>query len=130
MDILNIALENKVIFINYNYQYQYSISYSIDAENRPSMITIPSNVKILHYTGAVKPWNKIVYSFLSVKPFIDIMHLSEWNDIKLYEPNHYKQIHKAARLAKKEGNIKEVLYWYAKYSIAKIKYLLRRENDE
>ena len=130
MDILNIALENKVIFINYNYQYQYSISYSIDAENRPSMITIPSNVKILHYTGAVKPWNKIVYSFLSVKPFIDIMHLSEWNDIKLYEPNHYKQIHKAARLAKKEGNIKEMLYWYAKYSMAKIKYLLRRKNDE
>lgn len=80
-------LEKKLLSkLAYVWQDQYSISYSIDAENRPSMITIPSNVKILHYTGAVKPWNKIVYSFLSVKPFIDIMHLSEWNDIKLYEP--------------------------------------------
>lgn len=125
MDILNIVLENKVIFINDNYQYQYSISSSIDVENKPFMATIPSDVIIVHYTGAVKPWNKMAYNFLAAKPFTDIMKLSEWNDIKLYESNHYKQIHKAARLAKKEGNIKEVLYWYTKYGISKIKYLLR-----
>lgn len=42
----------------------------------------------------------------------------------LVEPQTYKQIHKAARLAKKEGSPKDIIYWYYKYAVAKIKHAI------
>ena len=120
MDILNKVLENKVIFIDDKYQYQYSISHAIDNEVKPTKVTIPQDTVIIHYTGAVKPWHKLAETFKVAAPFIEAAKLSFWNKVDIVYPKSYKQYHKFARLAKKEGNFWDIVYWYYKYSKAKI----------
>lgn len=127
MDILNIVLDKKVIFIDGTYQYQYSISNSIDTiKYNPCFVNIPDDVKIIHYTGSIKPWHKIAKKFNVSIPFYLCLNGCEWNDIVLVEPKTYKEMHKLARLAKKEGEFLDVFYWYMKYILLKVKYLLRR----
>lgn len=120
MDILNKVLENKVIFIDDKYQYQYSIAHAIDNEDMPTKIMIPEDTVIFHYTGSIKPWHKLAETFKVAAPFIEAAKLSFWNRINIVFPNSYKQYHKFARLAKKEGNFWDIVYWYYKYSKAKI----------
>ncbi len=120
MDILNKVLENKVIFIDDKYQYQYSISHAIDNEVKPTKVTIPQDTVIIHYTGAVKPWHKLAEKFKVAEPFTGGVKRSFWGRVSLALPKSYKQYHKFARLAKKEGNFWDIVYWYYKYSKAKI----------
>lgn len=126
MDILNIILQDKVLFIDDKFQYQYSISNSIDTENKPCRLGVSSEVVIIHYTGAIKPWHEIAKKFNISSPFLCAVNKSEWNDLELLKPKTYKDYHKAARLAKKEGSIKEIVYCYYKYVVAKIKYVLKK----
>lgn len=125
-DILNILLDDKTIFISNKYQYQYSMSWLLDNTLNPSSEKIPNDIVILHYTGASKPWHVWTKSLLAAKKWLDVKNVSAWRHIKLLEPKTYKEYHKVARLAKKEGSIKEIVYCYYKYAVAKIKYLLKK----
>ena len=126
MDILNIVLENKVKFIDGKYQYQYSISHTIDNVDRPTQVKVPEDTVILHYTGSVKPWHKLAERFEIAKFFCGGVKTSLWKRIDVIEPKSYKEYHKFARLAKKEGNFWDILYWYYKYAFSKINYLIHR----
>lgn len=123
-DILNILLQNKEKFVDNKYQYQYSMSYLMDHSDKPSLEKCPEDITILHYTGASKPWHSWVKTLDAAKKYVEVKQQSAWNNMPLVEPQTYKQIHKAARLAKKEGSLKDIIYWYYKYAVAKIKYMM------
>ena len=121
-DILNILLQGKEIFVDNKYQYQYSMSWLMDHTDKPSLEKLPEDIAGLHYTGASKPWHTWVQTLAAAKKYINVKKQSAWKDMPLIEPKTYKEIHKAARLAKKEGTLQQILYWYYKYAVAKIKY--------
>lgn len=123
-DILNILLNKKTIFIDGKYQYQYSIANSIDTISNPTKEKIPEDTVIFHYIGSVKPWDKLGVKFKVAKPFCVAKEKSPWKDLPFLEPKSYKEWHKFARLAKKEGSIPDIVYYYYKYSIAKIKQIV------
>ena len=121
-DILNILLQDKEKFVDNKYQYQYSMSWLMDHTDKPSLERLPEDIVILHYTGASKPWHTWVQTLAATKKYINVKEQSAWKEMPLIEPKTYKEIHKAARLAKKEGSLQQILYWYYKYAVAKIKY--------
>ena len=121
MDILNIVLEEQVLFLDEKYQYQYSIAHSIDNVDNPQDVAIPYDVVIFHYTGSIKPWHILAKNFKVAMPFLEVKQKSLWNEVPLVNFRSYKEYHKAARLAKKQGSLKDMLYFYVKYSYEKIK---------
>ena len=124
MDILNIVLDNKVIFIDGSWQYQYSISNSIDTVAMPTKVFIPSNTYIFHYTGSIKPWHLLARDFEVAVPFISALKESMWSDTTFVEPRSYKEWHKFARLSKKERRYCDMIKYYYKYILKKIEQKL------
>ena len=119
-DILNIVLENNIKFIDKNYNYHYSLSHLLDNSNFPSKEKTPEKIIIIHFAGHSKPWHDWVKTLDAAKKYLKIKATSQWNELPLIKPQTYKEMHKAARLAKKEGTLKEVLYWYSKYALTKV----------
>lgn len=120
-DILNIVLENKVKFLNKNYNYHYSLSHLLDNSNFPSNEKTPEGIIIIHYAGHSKPWHDWVKTLDASEKYLKIKTISKWKNLPLIKPQTYKEMHKAARLARKEGSLKEIAYWYYKYSLNKVK---------
>lgn len=127
-DILNIILENKVKFLNKNYNYHYSLSHLLDNSDFPSSEKIPNEIIVIHFAGHSKPWHEWVKTLDAAKIYLNIKAMSQWNDLPLIKPQTYKEMHKAARLAKKEGSLKEILYWYFKYSLKKLRVIYQRKR--
>lgn len=124
-DILNLVLDDNTVWIDKSYNYNYSLSRLMDKSEKPSSEKLPENVTICHYIGASKPWHSWVQCIEAVHQYNDIKNKSFWNDNKLVTPfdmkiNRYKYMHKFARLSKKEGKYKEMLYWYFEYALYKI----------
>ena len=119
-DILNIVLENNIKFIDKNYNYHYSLSHLLDNSNFPSKEKTPEKIIIIHFAGHSKPWHDWVKTLDAAKKYLNIKSKSQWSELPLIKPQTYKEMHKAARLAKKEGTLKEVLYWYSKYALTKV----------
>lgn len=124
-DILNIVLDKNVAWIDKYYNYNYSLSRLMDKSKKPSAEKLPKEVKICHFIGASKPWHSWVQCIDAVKQYNAVKAQSNWSDNLLITPfdmkkNKYKYMHKFARLAKKEGMYKEMVYWYFNYCFNKI----------
>lgn len=124
-DILNVVLDGQFVLFNKFYNYYYSLSRLMDESLKPSLERLPKEVKICHFNGASKPWHSWVQCIDAVKEYNAVKEQSFWNDNKIVTPfemkkNRYKYMHKFARLSKKEGNYKDMLYWYINYSVNKI----------
>lgn len=120
-DILNIVLCKNILFLEPKYQYQYSISHSIDNIKNSQDVAIPDDVVIFHYTGSIKPWHILAKNFKVAMPFLEAKQKSLWNEVPLVNFRSYKEYHKAARLARNQGDLRDMLHFYVKYSYEKIK---------
>lgn len=126
-DVLNIVLDGKLVFFPKIYNYQYSISRLIDSCNQLSQDIVLDENKIIHFIGASKPWNSWTQSINAVKQYNVVKNISYWKDNKIIFPGDmkgkkYKYMHKAAIVAKKNDNYKEMVYWYLNYIFSKLKY--------
>lgn len=122
-DILNIVLDKNVAWIEKYYNYNYSLSRLMDKSKKPSAEKLPKEVKICHFIGASKPWHSWVQCIDAVKQYNAVKAQSNWSDNLLITPFDMKKnkyMHKFARLAKKEGLYKEMLYWYFNYCFNKV----------
>lgn len=124
-DILNLVLNKKTIYIDKKYNYYYSLSRVLDESKKPSKELLNDNIVICHFCGASKPWHSWVQCLDAVKKYNLVKNNSAWSDNKIINPfemkhNKYKYMHKFARLSKKEGNYKKMLYWYFEYAVNKI----------
>ena len=125
-DILNIILENKTVFIDYKYNFQYSLSNLLDSVKKPSLAQIPDNdIIFMHFIGASKPWHSWVQNCRIVEKYNELKRNTEWHDLKLIEPKNYKNMHKAARVSKKEKKYINMLKYYCLYAIFKMKFILK-----
>ena len=124
-DVLNVLLNNKIVFLNTEYNYQYSLSKLIDDSPCPSKEKLREDAVIVHYIGASKPWHTWVQCCQGAKAWVAVKQNSMWNDVKLSGPetikNHtYKYWHKFARVAKKEGHWSDMFKYYWNYCCSKV----------
>lgn len=125
-DILNIILENKTVFIDHQYNFQYSLSNLLDNAKRPSLVAIPDNdIILVHFIGASKPWHSWVQNCRIVEKYNELKSDTEWHDLKLIKPKNYKDMHKAARVSRKERKYINMLVYYCLYAISKMKFILK-----
>lgn len=124
-DILNIILEDNALFVDRKFNSQYSLSKLIDEVDQPSNASIPEGAAIVHFIGASKPWHAWVQCCKVVKVYNKMKCDTDWKDLKPVKPNNYKMMHKAARCAKKERDFMNMIYWYVKYGISKIKFYMK-----
>lgn len=129
-DVLNIILEKEVLFIDAKYNFQYSLSKLLDDAKVPSIVPIPDDdIIILHFIGASKPWHSWVKTCSIVKKYNEIKRNTEWHRLELQKPFHYKNMHKAARVAKKEKMYIDMFKYYCAYALWKIKFLLTMNKE-
>lgn len=124
-DILNLVLENNVLLIDKKYNFHYSLSYLLDSSKKPSEEECPQNILIIHFAGHSKPWHSWVKTMKAASKYIDVKNHSAWKDMKLIKPQHYKDFHKVARLAKKESTILDIIICYMRYIMAKVNYIIK-----
>lgn len=125
-DILNLVLNNNKVIVDKKFNYQYSLSRQLDKCKKPSLDRLPENAVIVHFIGASKPWHSWVQIMDAVKQYNVIKDMSEWKDNKIINPDDidkqcYKYWHKAARLARKEGDFIGMIYDYCKYAYNKLR---------
>ena len=126
-DVLNIVLNGKFLSVSKRYNYEYSLSYLIDNEDVPSKATFAINeATVIHYIGASKPWHTWVQCCDATKIYLSIKDKSFWNDTPLFNPDTikkqtYKYWHKAARVARKEGFYFDMIKFYIKYIVKKVR---------
>lgn len=123
-DILNIVLNYNALFIDSSYNFQYSLSALIDNADKPSEVPVPHNVAIIHFIGASKPWHLWVQCCKIIKLYNILKENTPWKDLKCANPNTYKTMHKAARVAKKENDVQQMFYWYIRYAVEKVRTYL------
>lgn len=131
-DAMNILLDNKCLYISENYNYYYNLSRVSDTFDKPSLVQIPKEAKILHFVGISKPWHSWVQDLQVVKKYNEVKAVSLWFDNGIIKPdemktNQHKYFHKLARISKKEGNYLQMTEAYFSYGLAKLKYLIKGE---
>ena len=131
-DVMNTLLNNRLIYVSTNYNYYYNLSRILDNYNKPSLVAIPKEAKILHFVGISKPWYLWVQDLQVVKKYNEVKAISLWFDNGIVKPdemknNQYKYFHKLARINKKEGNYLQMIEAYFLYGLAKLKYLIKDE---
>lgn len=131
-DSMNILLDNKCLYISENYNYYYNLSRVSDTSDKPSLVQIPKEAKILHFVGISKPWHSWVQDLQVIKKYNEVKAVSPWFDNGIIKPdemktNQHKYFHKLARISKKEGNYLQMTEAYFSYGLAKLKYLIKGE---
>ena len=128
-DVLNIVLDKKFVCLPKEYNFQYSLSRLIDNSAKPNEEKLSVSILIVHFIGASKPWHSWTQCFSAVEQYNKIKEKSFWNDNGIVFPDEmkgerYKYMHKSAIICKKNANYFEMIRWYVKYSLEKIKYHL------
>lgn len=115
-DVLNIVLENKCQYIDKKYNYTFDVRYKTNRY----IYDLPDDIVFLHYVGRYKPWQKWCMHPLREK-FLTYAKQSLWKDIPLDEPKSYKQMKNMGKSYAIYHHRWKSLYWYLKYTLAKIK---------
>ncbi len=129
-DVLNIILNKKIICLPKEYNFQYSLSRLIDNSDKPNAEKLPDEVRIVHFIGASKPWHSWTQCFSAVEQYNQIKEKSFWNDNSIVFPEdmkgeRYKYMHKAAIVDRKNSCYYNMIYWYYKYVLEKIRFCLQ-----
>jgi lipopolysaccharide biosynthesis glycosyltransferase len=115
-DQLNIALENKVKYMDKSWNFVLDKDDVTPAE-------VFSNIKLIHFANHPKPWK--VHCTSPAQPlFLQYQRLSPWNEVFLEYPKTYKEARKYSELLYKKRRFKESLVWYKKYLMMKITHYL------
>ncbi|HMM19889.1 MAG TPA: glycosyltransferase [Selenomonadales bacterium] len=103
-DALNIALNNKVLYIDPRWNYLYDLDKD----------AIPADTVLLHYAGRTKPWCEWYVNPMR-SHFLKYYRQSPWKDVAFNQPTHYKHMKAFARVCRKNGELGKSIYWYLKY---------------
>lgn len=129
-DVLNIVLDNKFVCLPNKYNFQYSLSRLIDNSDKLKVEELPDEVRIVHFIGASKPWHSWTQCFSAVGQYNKIKEKSFWSDNGIVFPQdmkgeRYKYMHKAAIVDRKNSCYYNMIYWYYKYAVEKIRFYLK-----
>ncbi|BDH44006.1 LPS 1,2-glucosyltransferase [Salmonella enterica subsp. enterica serovar Choleraesuis] len=96
-DVLNILLNDKVIYVSSNYNTIYSLkSELLDKTHQEYKKTIKDETVLIHYTGITKPWH--VWARYSANSYFDLAYLaSPWRNEtkkKAFTINEFKKRYK------------------------------------
>lgn len=121
-DVLNILLEGNVIF---DTSYAYNCSMSVRNEE------LPTNIKIVHFTGGKKPWKIYTshygtqytaswhdvhsWKYAYYKKWRECAMASLWQDIPFDMPKTYHDWRYVANMYRIMGQYKKALIAYGKY---------------
>ena len=117
-DILNILLDNDVIMLNPKYNYMYNLDMQPLFKRQEPLVWSEEAV-FVHYAGIVKPWRSWVQELPGVRAYRSIWLDSPWKDVPLTGFTRHKDIHQAARNARRCGHYGESLKLYARYLLKK-----------
>lgn len=111
-DAINVILsdEGGILPVRYNQFYK---------KNKVDNIKIPDDTVIVHFAGAIKPWQYWCNHPIKLK-WEEIKNSSEWKGYQ-YKIKNYQENRIMARKLRKEGRGLLALKWYGKYVINKIK---------
>lgn len=124
-DALNLILSNKVQYIDEKYNFLNYIYRDLNKSN----INF-SNIILLHFAIHPKPWNIAWYLSPNCNKFNKYLYksyedLTPWKNTPLTYPNHYKEMKRYAKYLRWNKNYLKSFFWYLKYSIYKIIYLIK-----
>lgn len=124
-DALNLILSNKVQYIDEKYNFLNYIYRDLNKNN----INF-SNIILLHFAIHPKPWNIAWYLSPNCNKFNKYLYksyedLTPWKNTPLTYPNHYKEMKRYAKYLRWNKNYLKSFFWYLKYSIYKIIYLIK-----
>lgn len=103
-DALNIALLDKVLFLDRKWNYLYDMDRD----------TLPADTILLHYAGRSKPWCEW-YINPARSHFLQYYCQSPWKDVEFDKPTNYKHMKAFSQVSWKNGCWGPSIYWYFKY---------------
>lgn len=109
-DALNIALENKVSFINERYNKIFMLQH----DRKGYSSDTPENTVFLHYAGADKPWQEWNNQYVC-KHYREIYRKSPISFIPFDCPQDDQQAKKMYKSLMKKGKLLSSLFWRIKY---------------
>lgn len=110
-DVLNILLDGKTRFIDKKWNYLYDMR-KINSE-------LPKGIIFIHFIGD-KPWQRWSEHHFMMTFYNQYAAKTPWANVPLVEPIHYKEKKRMARSYRKRNMYGKALYWYVKYSVAKM----------
>lgn len=110
-DVLNIVLDGKTLFIDRCWNYLYDMR-KMDSE-------LPEEVAFVHFIGD-KPWQCWTEHHFMARRYNEFASFSQWRDVCLDKPKHYKEKKRLARSYAKKGMYMKALAWYFKYAVGKM----------
>lgn len=116
-DALNIVLDGRAKMINEKWNFQYNLNSFLNAGD--FLMGDIQQVKILHFTGRVKPWHE--WSLHESRNlFLKFQSLSPWEGTPLDMPKHYKEMRLFSQFLKRRGENLEAGVWFARYLSGKL----------
>lgn len=113
-DILNILLDDSVVLIDPKYNYMYNLDMKPLLKRQEPLVDNPGAV-FVHYAGIVKPWRTWVQELPGVVRYRKIWLASPWRDVPMTGFTRHKDVHQAARNARRCGHYLESLKLYIQY---------------
>ncbi len=118
-DILNVLLDKRFKNVSRKYNWTYNMSLRGFLQKQKQFIYDPEAV-LIHFTGLVKPWRTWVQDLPAVQKYNSFRMASPWRNIPLVGPLSHKDMHQAARHARRMKKIGKAIALYAAYFGAKL----------
>lgn len=113
-DILNILLDGRFLMMPKKYNYIYNIDMKGFFQKQERLVYDQSAV-LVHFAGIVKPWRSWVQDLPGVEKYHSFAQTSPWKDVPLVGFRRHKDIHQAARHARRMGKYGKMVQMYGKY---------------
>ena len=123
---LNLILDKKIQYISSKYNYFNWVYYKKAPENLSL-----NDIILIHFGSYPKPWgiawpSSKYYNKFNANLYLNYEKQTPWATEPLNPPKYYKEMKRYAKYLLKNKQISNSLFWYYKYSITKIQYLLKK----
>ena len=118
-DILNILLDGKFKMIEQKYNYVYNLEVRGILKKQNSL-DFDTEAVFVHFAAYVKPWRAWVQDAPGVQKYNEFREASPWKNSEIIGIKTTKDIHQAARYARRIGKYKTALRLYVRYYKKKI----------
>lgn len=125
-DALNLILDKKIQYVSSKYNYFNWVYYKKAPENLSL-----NDIILIHFGSYPKPWgiawpSSKYYNKFNANLYLNYEKQTPWATEPLNPPKYYKEMKRYAKYLLKNNQISNSLFWYYKYSITKIQYLLKK----
>lgn len=118
-DILNLLLDGRFVMMGRKYNAIYNMDMKGFFQKQEPLV-YDSEAVLVHFAGIVKPWRTWVQDLPAVKEYLAFRKDSPWRDVPLVGFQRHKDIHQAARHARRMKKYGESLGLYMKYFAGKL----------